>query len=229
MNDTLSLNKLEKIIELEATLREEYQQKLDEKDASIAVLTQDKATLEKKVSELEQTVATQVKTITEVSAKSQDKQALEQRNRELHNRSDNMKEEVAAMKARLKALQKDLAAERTELAELKKYDPQRLRKNLDASKRKLADKTNAADKLQKTLTQARAENAQLEQTIKELEAQLEEAKPEPDSESEGGQEAAWILPPLSGSYTTRGYRTSKTRLIRAFEYQPRYSAGVGRE
>ena len=90
------------------------------------------------------------------------------------------------MKARLKALQKDLAAERTELAELKKYDPQRLRKNLDASKRKLADKTNAADKLQKTLTQARAENAQLEQKIKELEAQLVEAKPKPDHKT--GQE-----------------------------------------
>ena len=74
------------------------------------------------------------KTITEVSAKSQDKQALEQRNRELHNRSDNMKEEVAAMKAPSKGSTKDLAAERTELAELKKYDPQRLRKNLDASK-----------------------------------------------------------------------------------------------
>ena len=190
MNDTLSLNKLEKIIELEATLREEYQQKLDEKDASISALTQDKATLERKVGELEQTVATQLKTITEVSAKSQDKQALEQRNRELHNRSDNMKEEVAVMKARLKALQKDLAAERTELTELKKYDPQRLRKNLDASKRKLADKTNAADKLQKMLTQARAENAQLEQKIKELEAQLAEAKSEPDSAQEAGQEAA---------------------------------------
>ena len=94
------------------------------------------------------------------------------------------------MKARLKALQKDLAAERSELAELKKYDPQRLRKNLDASKRKLADKTNAADKLQKTLTQARAEKAQLEQKIKELEAQLAEAKPEPDSAQEAGQEAA---------------------------------------
>ena len=93
MNDTLSLNKLEKIIELEATLRGEYQQKLDEKDASISALTQDKDTLERKISELEQTVATQLKTITEVSAKSQDKQALEQRNRELHNRSDNMKEE----------------------------------------------------------------------------------------------------------------------------------------
>lgn len=190
MNDTLSLNKLEKIIELEATLREEYQHKLGEKDASIDALTQDKAALERKVTELEQTIATQLKTITEVSAKSQDKQALEQRNRELHNRSDNMKEEVAAMKARLKTLQKDLAAERSELAELKKYDPQRLRKNLDASKRKLADKTNAADKLQKTLTQARAENAQLEQKVKELEAKLAEADPEPDSAQEAGQEAA---------------------------------------
>lgn len=190
MNDTLSLNKLEKIIELEATLREEYQHKLDEKDESINALTHDKAALERKVDELEQTVATQLKTITEVSAKSQDKQALEQRNRELHNRSDNLKEEVAVIKARLKALQKDLAAERSELAELKKYDPQRLRKNLDASKRKLADKTNAADKLQKTLTQTRAENAQLEQKVTELEAQLAEAKPEPDSAQEAGQEAA---------------------------------------
>ena len=190
MNDTLSLNKLEKIIELEATLREEYQQKLDEKDASIAALTQDKATLEKKVGELEQTVATQLKTITEVSAKSQDKQALEQRNRELHNRSDNMKEEVAVAKSRLKALQKDLSAERAELTELKKYDPQRLRKNLDASKKKLAEKTTAADKLQKSLTQARSENSQLELKIKELESQLEQSQVEQPDSVEEGQEAA---------------------------------------
>ena len=61
MNDTLSLNKLEKIIELEAKLREEYQQKLDKKDALISALTQDKATLERKVGELEQTVATSSK------------------------------------------------------------------------------------------------------------------------------------------------------------------------
>ena len=190
MNDTLSLNKLEKIIELEATLREEYQQKLDEKDASISALTQDKSTLERKVSELEQTVATQLKTITEVSAKSQDKQALEQRNRELHNRSDNMKEEVAVAKSRLKALQRDLAAERAELAELKKYDPQRLRKNLDASKKKLAEKTTAADKLQKSLTQARSENSQLELKIKELESQLEKANDAQSDQAPDEQEAA---------------------------------------
>jgi predicted nucleic acid-binding Zn-ribbon protein len=85
-----------------------------------------------------------------------------------------MKEEVATVKSRLKTLQKDLAEERTELAELKKYDPQRLRKNLDGAKRKLADKTNAADKLQKSLSEARSEKAQLEQKVKDLEAQLEQ-------------------------------------------------------
>jgi chromosome segregation ATPase len=87
-----------------------------------------------------------------------------------------MKEEVAVAKSRLKALQKDLAAERAEFAELKKYDPQRLRKNLDASKKKLAEKTTAADKLQKSLTQARSENSQLELKIKELESQLEKSQ-----------------------------------------------------
>ena len=190
MSDTLSLNKLEKIIELETQLRGEYQQQLDEKDASIADLSRDKSALESKVQELEKTISTQLATISEMSGKSSDTQALEQRNRELHNRSENMKEEVAVAKSRLKALQKDLAAERTELAELKKYDPQRMRKNLDASKKKLAEKTTAADKLQKYLSEARSENSQLELKIKELEAQLEATTAEQDGQVEKSQEAA---------------------------------------
>ena len=190
MNDTLTLNKLEKLIEVENKLRGEYQQQLDAKDATIAQLNSDKATLESKLSELEATIATQLATITDLSGKSGNNQALEQRNRELHNRSENMKEEVATAKSRIKALQKDLAADRTELAELKKYDPQRLRKNLDASKKKLAEKTTAADKLQKLLNQARAENTQLEQKVKELEAQLEALKPEDSAEGESAEQAA---------------------------------------
>jgi chromosome segregation ATPase len=190
MNDTLTLNKLEKLIEVENKLRGEYQQQLDAKDATIAQLNSDKATLESKLSELENTIATQLATITDLSGKSGNNQALEQRNRELHNRSENMKEEVATAKSRVKALQKDLAAERTELAELKKYDPQRLRKNLDASKKKLAEKTTAADKLQKLLNQARTENTQLEQKVKELEAQLEALKPEDSAQEESAEQAA---------------------------------------
>jgi chromosome segregation ATPase len=190
MNDTLSLNKLEKLIELETQLREEYQQKLDAKDTAIAELNQDKTAIEAKVAELEKTISTQLATIKDMSGKSSDTQALEQRNRELHNRSENMKEEVTAAKSRIKALQKDLTAERAELAELKKYDPQRLRKNLDASKKKLAEKTTAADKLQKSLSQVRSENSQLELKIKELESQLEKEQDDKIDSVEEGQEAA---------------------------------------
>lgn len=190
MSETLSLNKLEKLIELESQLRDEYQQKLDEKDTSIADLTRDKTALKSRIEELEKTISTQLTTISEMSGKSSDTQALEQRNRELHNRSENMKEEVAATKSRLKALQKDLAAERSELAELKKYDPQRMRKNLDASKKKLAEKTAAADKLQKSLSEARSENSRLELKIEELEAQLASVTEEQNDQDETSQEAA---------------------------------------
>ena len=190
MNDKLTLNNLEKLMEMETQLRGEYQPKLDEKDAAISKLADSKAALETRISELEKTIATQLTTITELSGKSKDAQALEQRNRELHNRSENMKEEIAVAKGRVKALQKDLAAERAELAELKKYDPQRLRKNLDATKKKLAEKTTAADKLQKSVTQARAENTQLEQKVKELEAQLAETNSENEDQAEEGSQAA---------------------------------------
>ena len=190
MNDKLTLNNLEKLMEMETQLRGEYQPKLDEKDAAISKLADSKTALETRISELEKTIATQLTTITELSGKSKDAQALEQRNRELHNRSENMKEEIAVAKGRVKALQKDLAAERAELAELKKYDPQRLRKNLDATKKKLAEKTTAADKLQKSVTQARAENTQLEQKVKDLEAQLAETNSENEDQAEEGNQAA---------------------------------------
>ncbi len=190
MSDSLSLNKLEKLVEMETQLRGEYQQKLDAKDASITQLSEGKVALETRIVELEKTIATQLTTITELSGKSKDAQALEQRNRELHNRSDKMKEEVATVKGRVKELQKDLAAERAELAELKKYDPQRLRKNLDASKKKLAEKTKTGDTLQKSLAQVRAENTQLEQKVKDLEAQLAEVNVEPENQSEESDQAA---------------------------------------
>ena len=190
MNDKLTLNKLEKLIEVESNLRGEYQQQLDAKDETISQLNNDKAALETKLSELENTIATQLATITDLSKKSGNNQALAQRNRQLHNRSENIKEEVATVKSRIKTLQKDLAEERAELAELKKYDPQRLRKNLDASKKKLAEKTTAADKLQKLLNQARTENTQLEQKIKELETQVETLKPEEATPEEQAEQAA---------------------------------------
>ena len=83
MSETLSLNKLEKLIEMETQLRGEYQQQLDDKDATIAELQNDKAAVEAKMAELEKTISTQLATIKDMSGKSNDTQALEQRNREL--------------------------------------------------------------------------------------------------------------------------------------------------
>jgi uncharacterized protein YlxW (UPF0749 family) len=65
-----------------------------------------------------------------------------------------------------------------------------LRKNLDTSKKKLADKTAAADKLQKSLNQARAENTQLEQKVKDLEAQVAAVDAEQNDQTEGDEQAA---------------------------------------
>ena len=45
MSETLSLNKLEKLIELETQLRGEYQRQLDDKDATINELKNDKTAL----------------------------------------------------------------------------------------------------------------------------------------------------------------------------------------
>jgi len=55
------------------------------------------------------------------------------------------------MKQRVKALQKDLAAEKEQVKALTQYDSVRMKKNLDASKKKLAEKTSANEVLQKNL------------------------------------------------------------------------------
>ena len=101
----LTLNKLEKLMEMEAKLRDEYQEQLEGKDKEIAKLTGEKEALAARVEELQGTINTQLETISSLSGKASDTKAMENRNRELHNRSENMKEEVATVKARLKALQ----------------------------------------------------------------------------------------------------------------------------
>ena len=179
----LTANKLEKIIELEDNLKGQYQEKLDTKSAEIAELIKEKEGQQA-------TIATQLETITDLSAKAGANQKLEQRNRELHNRSENLQEEIATQKVRLKAQQKDLAQEREEVKELKKFDPAKMKKNLDASKKKLAEKTTANDLLQKNLNKTRTEKAELEQKVKELEAKLAELEPAEDEVEETESEAA---------------------------------------
>ena len=144
----LTASKLEKIMELEANLRAEYQQQLDTKTAEIDRL----------------------------SARESELQAAE----------------IAELKQRIKTLQKDLAAVREENKTLTQFDPVRMKKNLDASKKKLAEKTSAADLLQKTLSETKKENAELQRKVTELEAKVAESEAEDTDapESEAREESA---------------------------------------
>ncbi|MDO8862285.1 hypothetical protein Q6D67_11275 [Haliea sp. E1-2-M8] len=176
----LTANKLEKIMELENDLRAEYQQELDKKTAEIDRLTA-------RESELQAAVDKQLETITELTGKATDSQKAEQRSRELHNRCEKLLAEIDESKQRVKSLQKDLAAVREENKTLTQFDPVRMKKNLDASKKKLAEKTSAADTLQKTLSETKKENADLQRKVAELEAKVAELAPE-DAESDEAKE-----------------------------------------
>jgi chromosome segregation ATPase len=178
----LTANKLEKIMELEENLKSQYQSQLDGKSAEIAQLIKEKE-------EQQAVIATQLETITAMSAESSAKKNVEQRNRELHNRSENLLAEITELKQRVKTLQKDLATEREAIKELKKFDPAKMKKNLDASKKKLAEKTTAADLLQKTLNQTKKDKAELEQKVQELEAKLAELEPVEETADEEAEAA----------------------------------------
>jgi chromosome segregation ATPase len=168
----LTVNKLEKIIELEEKLRAEYQEKLDAAASRAEHHKKELAYNAEKLEKLQATIDQQLETIQELSTKALANEKVEQRNRELHNRSDNLQADIATLKQRVKALQKDLAAEREQVKTLTQYDPARMKKNLDANKKKLAEKTKANDLLQKSLKEARNEKLELQRKVEELESQL---------------------------------------------------------
>ncbi|MFT5711102.1 MAG: chromosome segregation ATPase [Halioglobus sp.] len=178
----LTAKNLERMIALEDRLKEEYQTQIDAKTAELEICSKQKE-------EQTATIAKQLEQIKTLSAESSSSKKLEQQNRELHQRCENLKEEMATLKTRLKSLQKDLAEEREEIKTLKQFDPAKMKKNLDATKKKLAEKTTATDLLQKSLNKSRSENIELESTVKELEAKVEELD-KTETEEEVLEEAA---------------------------------------
>ncbi len=176
----LTANRLEKIMELESELREEYQGQLDKKTAEIEALTA-------KQEKLQATVDKQLETISTLSTQATENQRVEQLNRELGNRADKLQSELEALKKRLKTLQKEMAEVREENNALTRFDPARMKKNLDSNKKKLAEKTKAADLLQKNLNESKRENAELQRKVEELEAKLPD---ESDAENDGETEEA---------------------------------------
>ena len=165
----LTAKNLERMIALEDKLRAEYQVQLDAKSAEIESLIKEKE-------EQQAVIAKQLEQIKALSVEATGNKKIVQQNRELHQRCENLQEDIATQKTRTKALQKDLAEERAEVKALKQFDPARMKKNLDASKKKLSEKTTAADLLQKSLNSVRTEKAELQHKVKELETRLAETE-----------------------------------------------------
>ena len=182
----LTASKLEKIIELEDSLRSQYQDQLDAKSAEIELGI-------KKQQEQQVVIEKQLAQLTTISAEGTANKRTEQLNRELTHRCEKLEDEVATQKKRIKGLQKDLAEDRAEIKALKQYDAAAMKKNLDASKKKLAEKTTANEMLQKSSSKAKAENVKLQQKVSELEARLAVLEPEEDTEDvkeDGKEESA---------------------------------------
>jgi chromosome segregation ATPase len=169
----LTVNKLEKIIELEDRLRSEYQDKLD---AAIAEAERYKQQLAEEREQMQATISQQLETLQTLSPKATANEHLEQRNRELCNRSENLQEEVDTLKRQVKSLKRDLATEREKARTLAQFDPVRLRKNLNANKKKLAENAKANELLQKSLKSARGEKVELQGQLAALEKELEKLK-----------------------------------------------------
>ncbi len=111
----LTVNKLEKIIELEASLRSEYQQQLDSAADERKRLEQ---AHENERQALQDTINQQLATIKDLTSKSTVSQRLEDDKRELTNRSNKLQEEVTAQKKRIRNLQRELAEAREQIKTL---------------------------------------------------------------------------------------------------------------
>lgn len=190
----LTAKNLERVIELENKLRAEYQVQLDGKESEIASLSEAKQALQIKsdeqLKELQTKLDKQLEEITNLSKEVTANKRTAQLNRELNQRADNLTEEITTQKKRIKTLQKDLSVERDELKALKQFDPVKMKKALDAGKKKLAEKTSANDLLHKTAHKAKSEKAELQQQVKELEAKLEQFEEADESEEPVKEEAA---------------------------------------
>lgn len=173
----LTAKNLERVMELENTLRAEYQAQLDAKTEEIAAAVKEKE-------EKQAIIEKQLEQITTLSTEASANKRVEQLNRELTQRCENLQEQVATQKKRIKTLQKDLAEERAEIAELKRFDAPKMKKNLDANKKKLAEKTSANELLQKSLNKSKGELAEAQRQVKELEAKLEQYEDKQDVEEE---------------------------------------------
>ena len=170
--------KLQALISVKEELKAQY-------DGKIKALETRLSESEKKQATLQATIAQQIEKISELTSASSQSRNLEQLNRELTNRCEKLQAEINTQKVRSKTMQKELGDAREEVKQLKQFDAEKMRKNLAETKKKLVEKTEANDLINKTIIKVRSENAELKKKMEEMEKELNALKPAPaESEAE---------------------------------------------
>jgi chromosome segregation ATPase len=167
---------LEALINMENQLKAQYEAELKTKENQIDALTKSQATLQAAQASLEATIEKQKSLMAELTVGSNETKRLEQTNRELNNRAEKLQGEVDMQKNRAKALSKDLAEARQQIKTLEQYDAEKLKKNLVAAKQTIAEQRTANELLNKTANKTKAENAELQATLKTVQDELEALK-----------------------------------------------------
>ncbi len=179
---------LEALINMENKLKAQYEAELKIQENQIVTLTKSQTTLQAAQASLEATIEKQKTLIAELTVGSNETKRLEQTHRELNNRAEKLQGEVDMQKNRAKAVSKDLAEARQQIKTLEQYDAEKLKKNLVAAKQTLTEQRTANELLNKTANKTKAENAELQGKLKELQAELDALKattaPVADEEAE---------------------------------------------
>ena len=170
-----SAEQLEALIKLEGDLKSQYEKKITAERYKTEEQINAKA-------KLQATIAQQAAEINELKNGGTDIKRLEQENRELSNRSENIKKEFDTLRTKAKATQKELGTLKLEIKELKQLDAKKLKKNLVETKKKLEDQRKANDLLTKSNKEYKQESHQHQNTIANLEKELEKLKPKEKTE-----------------------------------------------
>ena len=183
----LAAKNLERLIEIEADLKKQYESELSAKDAEIQAGLDEIKALKATIEKQKETLSNQAQQISELKSPQNDSKRMEQLNRELTSRTAKLQEELESQKKRNKIIQKDMQADRAELKEYRQYDVKKMKKNLDTNKKKQAEQNAAIELLQKSNNKLKGENKELAVKVKEFEAkaedQNEDAKAEADESS----------------------------------------------
>jgi len=115
---------------------------------------------------------------------------LTQESREAGNRVTKAQAETDTQKSRTKLVRKELMEVKSELKVLKALDPEKLKKNIKAGKKRIEEEKTSNGLLEKSIKQFKETNYELKKKNEELEAELVELRPaeEESEETEATEE-----------------------------------------